>query len=611
MRFHLVIITLFYLPLLLIPVSYAGNGTVTLIHMGDIHGHLMPRPNMREGEATHKYKVGGLAYLYSQIKAIRQQKPESLLINTGDTIQGSAEALFSIGKHMVDILNEFKIDAFAPGNWDFLYGTDRFIELFAGNKPKTNWNAIAANLYYTTLYEFPESPYPEKAGQRILPAYLIKMVGNVKVGIIGLTADRGPKLVSPHLMDGFFLSPGEEELQQAVKVLNEKEHVDLLVLISERGLAANLDMVERIKGVHIVLSSDMHEETRKVLQASSGTLLIEEGQDGTILGEITLTVKNKKLIDWKWTPHFINTRDHRPDKYIQNKIENIRKSFINGPEFTAHVNPINATVLRTPIDTIIGYTKVPLHRSNFSGSNSLPAVIQGSSHNFLSDAFKASCGAEVGVIRGFRYGTHIAPGPIMLEDIYHYIPIGPQIACGEISGDALWLRVEKSAEKVLSGWVTHWGGGWLMGTSGITYELDPTNEYRSRVRNMRINGEQVDTARMYTVAGFWFIDQTNKINGIKARNIRLLKDAYGGAVDATEIVAYYLQSLPGKTVNPEQKRITLIKPLPAPIGSNKEIQPLKGARPVNLQSDEPFPEKSTVPRCATINDCIESTQLKK
>jgi len=587
---------LFKPPVFLILISfalntYADDGTITLIHMGDIHGHLEPRPNMREGEATQTYKMGGLAYLYSKIKEIRKRKPNSLLINTGDTIQGSAEALFSRGQHIVDILNDFGIDAFTPGNWDFLYGTQRFIELFGGKQPKTNWNAIAANLYYTTLYEFPESPYPGKAGQRVLPPYLIKKVGNITVGIIGLTADRGPKLVSPRLMDGFFLSPGEEELQQAVNVLNDIEQVDLIVLISERGLAANLNMVERIKGVNIVLSSDMHEETRKVLQASSGTLLIEEGQDGTMLGEITLTVKNKKITDWKWSPHFITTKNLTPDKNIQAKIDKIRESFIKGIKFTSHVNPINAAVLRTPIDSIIGYTKIPLHRSNFSYEKTMPAVIEGSSHNFLTDAFKIACGAEVGVIRGFRYGTHIVPGPIRLEDIYHYIPIGAQIACGEISGDALWLKVEKSADDVLSGWVTNWGGGWLIGASGITYDLNPGNEYRSRVKNMRINGELLDKTRMYTVAGYWFIDDTSKINGMTAQKIRLLKDEYGGIVDATEIVAYYLQSRPDKTVNPEQQRIRLTNSLPGPIGQNKEIQPLFGARSINLQDDESFPKK--------------------
>lgn len=563
------------LPPLLSPSLMAGDGTVTLIHMGDIHGHLIPRPHLRQGDPDYGKWVGGLAYLYDQIKKIRDKYPNSLLINTGDTIQGSAEALYSQGQAIVDILNQFAIDAFVPGNWDFLYGTERFLELFAGAKPQTNWHALAANLYYATLYDFPLSRYADKAGQRVLPFYLIKQVGTVKVGIIGLTADRGPQAVSPHVMDGFYLTPGKEELAAAVPLLRQKAQVDLLVLISERGLAANLELVETIPGVDVVLSSDMHEETWQVLQAKTGTLLVEEGQDGTMLGELHLTITNRALTDWQWIPHRISTANNQPDPIIAKQIHEIRQTFVKSKNFHPHVNPINASILRTPIDTVIGFTKIPLHRSNYSDTD-MPAVIEGSSHDFLADAFKAACHAEVGVIRGFRYGTHIAPGPIKLEDIYHYIPIGPQIACGDISGDVLRLQIEKSADNVLSPWVGWWGGGWLISYSGITYDLDPYNEYWLRASNIRINGERLDPERMYSVAGYWNLDDPSKINNTNALQIRTLRDADGGIVDATHIVAYYLQTLPNKTVNPEPNRVRLLKPLPKPIWKNREIQPLRG-----------------------------------
>ncbi len=377
-------------------------------------------------------------------------------------------------------------------------------------------------------------------------------------------------------MDGFYLSPGEEELAEAVPLLRNKEKVDLVVLISERGLAANLFYAENIPGIDVVLSSDMHEETRQVIVAKSGTLLVEEGQDGTMLGELRLTVENKRIKDWQWYPHFINTRDDKADTQIQKLINDIRRPFLKGAEFIPHVNPINAAVLRTPIDTVIGHTKIPLHRSNFTDAPDMPAVIEGSSHNFIADAFRNACDAEVGIMRGFRYGTHIVPGPIFLEDMYHFIPIGPQVACGKLSGTDIWLQLEKSADGVLSGWVENWTGGWLMAGSGISFDLDMDNEYRHRVTNLKINGELLDPPRMYSVGGYWFLESSNQINGIPAQNIKLLKDSYGGVIDATEIIAYYLQSLPTKTVNPQLNRIKIMGKLPLPISSNRELQPLRG-----------------------------------
>lgn len=554
----------------------AGNGEITLIHMGDIHGHLLPRPSMRAGEQSTDTLHGGIAYLYDQVQKIRSRKPDSVLINTGDSVQGSAEALFTRGEAVVRLLNEFRIDVFVPGNWDFVYGTERFRELFGGVQPLANWNAVAANLYYTTLYEFPLSPYPNLAGQRVLPPYFIKQVGAVKVGFIGLTADRGPQAVSKRVMDGFFLSPGEEELAQAIGVVRSKEQVDLVVLLSERGLGANLDMVERIQGVDIVLSSDSHEETREVLVARSGTRLVEAGQDGTLLGEINLTVRDKKITRWLWHPYRINTRDNKPDVRLVDVIDEIRRPFVKGAQFTAKVNPINGAVLRTPIDAVIGTTQVGLHRSNAADATSMPAVVEGSSHNFLADAFRIACNAEVGEMRGFRYGTHIEPGPIRLEDLYHFIPIGPQIACGEVSGDEIRLQIEKSAEGVFSPWVTNWGGGWLNAYSGVSFDLDPFGVAGHRVSNLRINGEAVDVARTYNVAGYWYIDDANKINRDPALNIRVLKDQEGGIVDATEVVAFYLQSLPNHRADPQLNRIRLTRALPKPIGGNKEIQPWRG-----------------------------------
>jgi sulfur-oxidizing protein SoxB len=559
----------------------AGTGSVTLIHLGDLHGHLIPRPNLRAGDPDYGKQVGGLAYVYDRIEEIRARKPNALLINTGDTLQGSAEALYSSGQIMVDILNRFGIDYFAIGNWDFLYGTERFRELFAGSQPVANWNALAANLYYSTLYEFPQTPYPSRAGQRVVESYAVREINGVKIGVIGLTADRGPQAISQRVMEGFTLTPGAYELQHAIPLLRDTHQVDLIVLISERGIAANLELVERYPGVDVVLSSDSHEETPQLLHAESGTLLVEEGQDGTLVGELTLTVADGRLTDYQWKVHRVNEINNQPHPEIQAMIDAARARFVKGSAFRPHVNPINAAILRTPIDSVIGFTKQPLHRANFSHAPSMPAVIEGSSHDFLTDAFRHACAADLGLIRGFRYGTHVAPGPIKLEDIYHYIPIGPQIACGLISGDNIRLMLERSADKSLNQYPAWWGGGWLLAFSGLTYDLDPNNEYGLRVSNLRVGGDRMDLEKLYRVAGYWYLDMPDRINRQLAYDINVLRDEDGAVVDATDIVAWYLRALPNHTADTPINRVRLLNPLPPRIGVNPEIQPWKGVRRPN------------------------------
>ncbi len=129
---------------------HADGNKVTIIHTGDFHGHLIPRANVRSDNVGRK--EGGLARVATVIQQIRAKDKNALLIHTGDTIQGGAEVLFTRGQAIVDVLNmpEFGINAFAPGNWEFVYGTQRFVELFAGTTPRAPWGGNCCQFVYRT-----------------------------------------------------------------------------------------------------------------------------------------------------------------------------------------------------------------------------------------------------------------------------------------------------------------------------------------------------------------------------------------------------------------------------------------------------------------------------
>lgn len=557
--------------------AWSANGTVTLIHTGDFHGHLIPRPNARS-DSNGKLE-GGLARVAAQIKSIRAANKNTLYLHTGDTIQGSAEVLYTKGQAIVDVMNlsSFGVQGFAPGNWEFVYGTQRFLELFAGTAPKAPWGAVAANLYYSTLAEDPSTPYPAQAGQRVLPPYLIKTVGNVKLGIIGMTTDRGPTVVGPAVTKGFKFTKGDTEVQELIPLLRNTEQVDLVVMISELGLANNIRLAETYPGIDVVLSADMHEETQNAIVTNTGTVIVEEGQDGTMMGQITVTAQNRRMSAWTWKPINVN-EIIKPDATVAAKILEVRKTFVSGRNFIQHLNPLNGSLLQRPIDSVVGYTAVPLHRSNFSNQD-MPGVIEGSSHDFLADAFRAVAGADIGAIRGFRYGTHVPVGPIKMEDIYHYLPIGPQIAVGTINGQALKNQIEGAANGSLDPNVANWTGGWLFNYSGVNMNIDPYQVNGNRASGILVNGLPLNLTANYTYASYWYATDPTRINALTAGNIQVLKDANGNPLDGTEVVVKYLQSLPGQTANPSLRRIGLINPLPAAKFGNPEVQPLRGAQP--------------------------------
>lgn len=556
--------------------AFAGKGgkgdddgtNITLIHIGDIHGHMVPRPHLRSDGNGHMQ--GGLAHLYTKIKRIRERSEHSLLINTGDTIQGSAEALYTRGQALVDVLNEFEIDYFAPGNWEFVYGTERFQELFAGDKPVAPWGALAANVY------FDGDPYAARDGERVLPPYTITEIDGVKIGILGFTTERGPKVIGGDVVKGFRFTKGDDEMAEFVPLL--RPQVDLLIMISELGLANNIRLADATPGVDIILSSDMHEETREPVMTKSGTLIIEEGQDGTRLGELRVHVSEDKKITTKFKMHTIDT-SIRPNRFIRRMVDNIREPFLSD-SFEPQLNPINGTTLTMPIDTVIGYADIPLHRSNYAHEE-MPAVIEGSSHDFLADVFRVMTNSDAGIIRGFRYGTHIAPGPIKLEDIYHYVAIGPFIAQGEVTGVQIKKVIENSADGSLNPDIFQWGGGWLFAWSGITFDFDPYQLKGSRASNIMIHDYETDTwapldpDATYTLGGYNYDSEPDLINKVPAQNVVQYTDEEGNAVDGTQVVADYLKT---RTANPELNRIRLLAPLPDPVYGNLEIQPLVGAQ---------------------------------
>lgn len=552
-----------------------GGTQITLVQIGDIHGHLIPRPRLRPDGPDRD--EGGLARLYTRIETIRARNKNVMLFNTGDTIQGSAEALYTRGQAVVDVLDNFRIDGMAPGNWDYVYGKDRFLELFGvgtGTGPsKTRYGAVAANVYHTGTSNL------------LLPPYFVQNVNGVKIGVLGLSSERAINALGPFVTTGIDFTAHAAEVPVYVDILKNKEKVDLIVLVSEFGIAKNVLIANDNPDIDVVLSSDMHEETPRAVVAESGAIVSEVGQDGTRLGELQLMIRpgkeGKRIASWNYNWHEIND-SIRPNFRIAAQIQRIRAPFVAGPFMRPHVNPINGTVLKTPINKVVGFTAINLYRGNFS-DHPIPGVLEGSSSNFYSDVFRDQAGADVGHFRGFRYGTRVRPGPIKLEDIYHHIPIGPQIAKVTLTGQQIKNNIENSADGALNPDVFLWTGGWLNGYGGIRMDIDPYRSAGQRASNIRIKRaatgewEPLNLSGTYTFAGYWYAQDPQVVGGIRTTQpVTVLKGAGGETLDGTQVVVNYLKT---NIAKPEMGRVKLRAPLPTRVYGNPEIQPLKGVRP--------------------------------
>lgn len=627
----------------LIPAAaYAGSGEVTLIHIGDIHGHLVPRANVRS-DSTGRLE-GGLARMYTKVKRIRDDNQgRTLTINTGDTLQGSGEALFTRGQAMVDVLNLFRFDAYTPGNWDFLYGAARFEELFKGsngNAPVAPWNVQAANLYHTNQFDAAtqcgRADVNGNKYKRVVSPYTIKQVGKLKIGILGFTTARAIAAVGTSVTAGYQFTDGQAELPCFIDVLRNQEKVDLLVMLSEMEMARDIALAEAHPGVDVILNSDMHERTVEPIVTPTGTIIIEEGQDGTMIGELELEVENGRLTDWEFETHVI-TDKIREDRTIAAKVAEVRAPFLTGTFVPGQQVTVggNTTTLLRPVDEVIAYTNIDLHRSNFVQED-MPAVVEGSSHNLIADAMRWAAGTDAAAIRGFRYGTHVpAGGAITMEDIYHYIPIVAKLGRSpKACGADLKLQIENSTAGVFHPDPTKWAGGWMFGYSNVSFDLDacdgltgpaPTpvgapgawNTFRGT--RIAVGGVPIDIndrydaatqscasgAPSYAVAGYWYADDSTTINNCPPCRGRLIQVVTGegqildvrgpglggplpdnaSVLDVTEAVVKYLRAPAaegglGGLVTAENLSLHRInvKRLPTinPYGFNV-VQPLRGA----------------------------------
>lgn len=584
------------------PAPRGGSGEVTLIHTGDIHGHLVPRPNLRSDALGYRgvSMEGGVARMYTVIKALRALATKdgvdrSLLINTGDTLQGSGEALFSRGQAMIDVLNAFGFVAHAPGNWDFLYGTGRFEETFKGSAtapPLANWNALASNLYYANQFDDtalcgakatdPATGVPRPL-RRVLPTHSIRQVGKVKVGILGMTTARAIAAVGTSVTQNYLFTDAKAEVPCLVDKLRTVDKVDVVVMISELEMARDIEIAETLSpSPDVILNSDMHERTTApiVVDHADGrnTLIVEEGQDGTAVGNLKLRVKNGRVADWSFK-QIIVAEGIPEDKTIAAKVAKARAPFVAGSFVPGQKVTVggNTTELLRPVDETIAFTEVDLHRSNFVDED-MPGVVEGSSHNLIADAMAAVSGAESASVRGFRYGTHVPAGwPITMEDIYHYVPIAAKLGrTTKACGADLKFAIEQSTQGTFASDPSLWAGGWMFGYNGVSFDLDacdgllgttpapingptlafPTRPWgTNRGSNIKVNGlplkemdiydsrATIDGApnptyqqclsaeggpayEGYRVAGYWYADDKTTINNCnpcRGRQVQVVK----------------------------------------------------------------------------------------
>jgi len=252
---------------------------ITLLGTSDIHGRFMPWDYALDGPNQN----GSLTQLFTMIKEVRKENPNTVLVDAGDSIQDNSAELFNDQPQspMMVAMNEMGYDAWAFGNHEFNFGLDTLDKISSQYKGPV----LAGNIY-------------KENGERYFPAYTIVERAGVKIGLIGMNTpmitdfEKG----TDHL-DGLVIKNPVEETKKAVKELQGK--VDVMIGVMHMGIENEngipgtgvADIANAVPELTAIFAGHMHKLVKK--EEINGVLITEPDKYGTHLSRIDLTFEKK------------------------------------------------------------------------------------------------------------------------------------------------------------------------------------------------------------------------------------------------------------------------------------------------------------------------------
>lgn len=418
-----------------------------------------------ENAARQYGKVGGFAHLATLVKQLRATRPEALLLDGGDTWQGSATALWTNGQDMVDACVELGVDIMT-GHWEFTLGADRVEEIIA-NDFDGKLDFVAQNVQDNDF------------GDPVFDAYSMREMNGVKVAVIGQAFPYTPIANPSHFIPEWSFGIQEQRLQETIDDAKDAGAA-VVVLLSHNGMDVDIKLASRVQGLDAILGGHTHDgmpEPVIVSNKSGKTLVTNAGSNGKFLGVLDFDVKDGRVSDFRYKllPVFSDYLDADPD--MQTLIDEVRSPFLEKLQ-----EPLAVT------DDLL------YRRGNFNGT-----VDQ-----VILDALMAVKDAEIAFSPGFRWGPSLLPGhTITMEDLMDQTAITyPQTTLTEMPGEQIKVILEDVADNLFNTDPYYQQGGDMVRVGGLKYVFDPRKKAGERVLDMSLNDKKIEADKVYKVAGW-------------------------------------------------------------------------------------------------------------
>lgn len=423
-------------------------------------------------------KVGGFAHLSTLVARLREAAgaDRTLLLDGGDTWQGSGTALWSRGADMVEACNRLGVDLMT-GHWEFTYGE----EALRANLAQAEAEFVAQNVYLTEEAMFDALPaFDAETGHAFRP-YALREVGQVPVAVIGQAFPYTPVANPRRFVPNWSYGIQEAALQSLVEEIRARHNPALILLLSHNGMDVDLKLASRVSGLDAIFGGHTHDGVPAAIEVQNPggmTLVTNAGSNGKFLGVMDFQVGQgrRRGARYRLLPVFSSMLP--PDPEMQGWIERMREPYLE--------------TLRQPL-AVAGQTLY--RRGNFNGTFD----------QVICEALLEHHDAEIALSPGFRWGTTVLPGETLtMEHVLSQTAITyPETYMNEMSGERIRLILEDVADNLFNPDPYQQQGGDMVRVGGIEYSLDPTAGAGERIRDLRTrNGAALDPKRLYKVTGW-------------------------------------------------------------------------------------------------------------
>jgi sulfur-oxidizing protein SoxB len=457
----------------------APFGNVSLLHITDVHAQLLPS-YFREPESSLKKfglkaasaeayaltnvdfealarrygKVGGYAHIATLVKRLRASRPGALLVDGGDSWQGSATALWTRGEDMQGAQQRLGVD-YMTAHWEFTYGQARV---------KQARIPVLAQNVRTADFEDP-----------VFDAYALRAVNGVPVAIIGQAFPYTPIANPRHFVADWTFGIQEGRLQKIVDEVRAKG-ARAVVLLSHNGVDVDLKLASRVRGLDAILGGHTHEALPRPVVVGK-TLVTNAGCNGKFVALLELEVRADGVSGYRYRLLPVFSRLLEADRDMAAYVESVRAPF------------------REKLEEKLAVTEGLLYRRG---------TFNGSFDQLVIEALLEQRGAEIAFSPGFRWGTTLLPGDaITLEHVMDQTAITyPQTTVNELTGGEIKTILEDIADNVFHADPYLRQGGDMVRVGGMSYALDPAARIGARISDLRLKGEPMGATKRYKLCGW-------------------------------------------------------------------------------------------------------------